>query len=258
MMSRTLVETNCHECQHASPIQTKNLCGNKHKILNAVQRRRAVAGYFLAVTAACTTAGPFIPDTTAKASKSRENISADDVFKRAPWELWRVPTGVARYHRGTGMLLPDKLDSFEVSDVSVYQKDGSDVRIDYFSVDLGGGAQSHESISVFVYRAPDALEAEWKTVVDDVMRRWPGGTPASPFAAPAHYPNDTKQMALVAPARTGNKQDTTFVQEILFHVGEWAVRFEVTCPAEDLEAAREKTRTFLRSLRAEEYAGRTD
>jgi hypothetical protein len=217
----------------------------------------AVAGYFLAATAACST-GPFVPDTRGKAAKTRENISADDVFKRAPWELWRVPTGTARYHRGTGMLLPDKLESFEVSDVSVYQTDGSDVRIDYFSVDLGGGSQSHESISVFVYRAHDALNTEWKTVSDTVKRRWPGGTPTSPFAVPAHHPEDTQQMALVAPVRTGDKADATFVQTILFHVGEWAVRYDVTCPAEDLAATREKTRTFLRLIRAQEYTGRTD
>ena len=222
------------------------------------QNALAVTGYFLAVATACTTTGPFIPDTSANTSKFRENISADDVFLRSPWELWQVPTGTARYHRGTGMLLPDSLDSFEVSEISVYRKDGSDVRIDYLSVDLGGGSQSHESISVFVYRAPDPLEEEWKDVVDDVKRRWPGSSPASPFAAPAHHPEDTKQMALVAPARTGNKEDSTFVQAILFHIGEWAVRYEVTCPAEDLDAAREKTRSFLRSLRAREYAGRID
>ncbi len=225
-------------------------------------RHKAIAaagGYFLAITvAACSTAGPFVPDTRGKATKSQENISADDVFKRAPWELWRMPTGSARYHRGTGMLLPDKLESFEVSDVSVYKADGSDVRIDYFSVDLGGGSQSHESISVYVYRTSKSPDADWRAVTDDVKRQWPGATPASPFPVPAHHPDDTKQLAWVAPARQGAKGDTTFVQTLLFRVGEWAVRYDITCPAEDLDATREKTRTFLRSIRSQEYTGRTD
>jgi hypothetical protein len=156
------------------------------------------------------------------------------------------------------MLLPDQLQSFEVRDVSVYQADGSDVRIDYFSVDLGGGSQAQETIAVYVYRAPDALEAEWKDVAERMKRGWPGASPADPFPVPAHHPEDTKQMALIAGAHGADLTHATFVQTVLFHVGKWAVRYEITCPAADVDVTREKTRTFLRSLRAEEYADRTD
>jgi len=207
--------------------------------------------------AACTTSGPFVPDTRGRVG-GRQRITADDVFKRAPWELWRVPTGTARYHRGTKMLLPDQLQSFEVREVSVYQADGSDVRIDYFSVDLGGGSQAQESIAVYVYRAPDSLDGEWKDVVERTKRKWPGATTAAPLPLPEHHPEDTKQMALIVGAHGSDLSQATFVQTILFHVGGWAVRYDVTCPAADVEVTREKTRAFLRSLRAEEYADRTE
>lgn len=216
-------------------------------------------GCGLAIFAACATSGPFVPDSRARDKPSaRQTVSADDVFKRAPWEIWRMPTGTARYHRGTGMLLPDQLESFQVSEVSVYQADGSDVRVDYYSVDLGGGTQAHESISVYVYRAQDRLDAEWKAVAERANRKWPGASPAQPFPVPAHHPNDTKQLALIAGARGADLNSATFVQTTLFHIGPWAVRYDITCPAADVDATREKTRTFLRSLRAQEYAGRTD
>ena len=205
----------------------------------------------------CTTSGPFVPDMRERVG-GRQRITADDVFKRAPWELWRVPTGTARYHRETKMLLPDQLQSFEVREVSVYQADGSDVRIDYFSVDLGGGSQAQESIAVYVYRAPDSLDGEWKDVVEHTRRRWPGATTVTPLPVPEHHPEDTKAMALIAGARGGDLSQASFVQTMLFHVGTWAVRYDVICPAADVEVTREKTRTFLRSLRAEEYADRTE
>lgn len=214
----------------------------------------ALSGWTLAT---CATSGPFVPDTRERVG-ARQKISADDVFKRAPWELWQVPTGTARYHRGTGMLLPDQLQSFEVSDVSVYQADGGDVRIVYFSVDLGGGSQAQETITVYVYRAPDSLDAEWKDVAERTRRKWPGASAADPFPVPAHHPEDTKQMALIAGARGADLTQAVFVQTILFHVGKWAVRYDITCPAADVDVTRDKTRTFLRSLRAEEYANRTD
>ena len=44
----------------------------------------------------------------------------------------------------------------------------------------------------------------------------------------------------------------TFVQVMLFHQGEWAVRYEITCPLTDIAVAREATRSFLGSLRARE------
>jgi hypothetical protein len=156
------------------------------------------------------------------------------------------------------MLLPDQLESFEVSEVSVYQADGSDVRVDYYSVDLGGGTQAHESISVYVYRAQAPLDAEWKAVAERTSRKWPGASSTQPFPVPAHHPGDTKQLALIAGARGADLNAATFVQTTLFHIGPWAVRYDITCPAADVNATREKTRTFLRSLRAQEYAGRTD
>jgi hypothetical protein len=39
---------------------------------------------------------------------------------------------------------------------------------------------------------------------------------------------------------------------MLFHQGEWAVRYEITCPLTDIAVAREITRSFLGSLRARE------
>jgi hypothetical protein len=219
---------------------------------------RLLAGWLAFACAACAASGPFVPDKTHKVlpPSAREGGSADDVFLRHPWELWRVPTGTARYHRGAHMLLPDKLESFQVREVSVYQADGSDVRIDYYSVDLGGGSQAHESISVFVYPATGDLDSDWKSAVERVRRQWPGATTTQPFRVPRHHPPETKQMAVIAPGPSGREDDATFVQTILFHEGKWAVRYEVSCPAADLEATREKTRAFLRSLRAEEYSNR--
>jgi len=228
----------------------------RHPVLAS---KRLLAGVFGFSLAACAASGPVIPNATQKVSapSARESGTADEVFMRAPWELWRVPTGTARYHRGAHMLLPDKLESFQVSEVSVYQADGSDVRIDYYSVDLGGGSQTHESISVSVYSATDDLESDWQSAVKQAKRRWTGATTAEPFPLPAHHPADTRQMAMVAPVRGGEKDAATFVQTMLFHEGKWAVRYEVTCPAADLGATREKTRTFLRSIRAREYTNRT-
>jgi hypothetical protein len=220
----------------------------------------ALAGYPIVALAACASVGPFVPDKTDKIPppQAREGARADDVFMRAPWELWRVPNGTARYHRGTFMLLPDETESFKASEVSIYAADGSDVRLDYSSVDLGRGSQSSESISVFVYRAPDDLEREWKSVTERMGRKWPGATAAEPFPVPAYHPLKTKQMAMIAPARTGDNTNATFVQATLFHQGEWAVRYEITCPAVDVGVAREKTRTFLRSIRARERAAGTE
>jgi hypothetical protein len=59
-------------------------------------------------------------------------------------------------------------------------------------------------------------------------------------------------MALIGPVQTGNKIIDTFVQVMLFHQGEWAVRYEITCPLTDIAVARESTRSFLSSLRARE------
>ena len=215
----------------------------------------AFAGYPLVALAACASSGPFVPDTTDKipAPSAREGGDANDVFMRAPWELWRTPRGIARYHRETFALLPDESESsFKASEVSVYAADGSDVRVDYASVDLGAGSQSREFVSVFVYRAPEDLDGEWASVTKRLQQKWSGATAAEPFPVPDHHPAETRQMALLVPARTGDKADPTFVQTTLFHRGNWAVRYELTCPAADLRVARGKTLAFLRSLRAQE------
>jgi hypothetical protein len=214
----------------------------------------ALLGSACLTLGACTTAGPVIPDTTDRIPppSAREGASANDVFLRKPWELWHVPGGTARYHREAFMLLPDDSKSFKSADVSVYAADGSDVRVDYDSVGLGAHAQSHESISVFVYRAPGSLESEWSSVVDRAKRRHPGARPAEPYPLARKHPPATKQMAVTAPADTGDKASDTFVQVSLFHQGEWAVRYEITCPAGDVAAARDMTLEFLSSLRARE------
>jgi hypothetical protein len=202
----------------------------------------------------CADAGPFIPDTTERIPppSARVGASANDVFLRKPWMIWRVPTGTARWHREAFMLLPDETQSFKAADISVYAADGSDVRVDYVSIELGASAQAHESISVFVYRAPGPLDGEWTSVVDRANRKYAGAKPGKVFPLPEEHPRETKQMALIGPVQTGNKIIDTFVQVMLFHQGEWAVRYEITCPLTDIAVAREITRSFLGSLRARE------
>ena len=195
-----------------------------------------------------------MPDRTDRIAQpqAREGGDANDVFMRAPWELWRAPRGHARYHRGTFLLLPDDADTFKSGEVSVYASDGSDVRIDYASVDLGSGSQSNEKLSVFVYRAPDELDGEWKSVVERTRRKWPGATATEPFPVPPRHPPQTEQMALIAPARVAEGASATFVQVTLFHQDKWAVRYEITCPAADVNVARQKTEEFLRSIRVKQ------
>jgi len=214
----------------------------------------AWAGYPVLALAACAAPGPFVPDTTGKLppASAREGGDAGDVFLRAPWELWRVPSGTARYHRGTYLLLRDETESFKVSEVSVYAADGSDVRLDYASIDLGSDSQSHVAISVFVYRAPGDLDREWQSVGERMRRKWPGATAAEPFPVPVHHPSDTRQMALIAPARPGEGTGATFAQTTLFHSGEWAARYEITCPAGDMAVVRKQVGAFLRDIRYKE------
>jgi len=209
---------------------------------------RALLGTAFVVPCACAV----IPDTTAgiPPASAREGATADDVFMRKPWEIWRVSGRTARFHREAFMLLPNRSEFFEVGDVSVYAADGSDVRLDYAAVDLGADLQSRESISVFVYRAPGALEHEWKSVVDRMKRERPGAKAAEPFPLPEKHPPETKQFALITPDRSGDEAKATFVQVTLFHQGSWAVRYEIACPLVDVDVVRSKTRAFLRSLRA--------
>ncbi len=200
------------------------------------------------VLGACTSAGPVIPDTRNRIPPpgAREGADPNDVFMRKPWEIWQVPGGTARYHREAFMLLPDHADWFEVANVAVNAADGSDVRLDYVSIELGGSAQSHESISVFVYRAPGDLDSEWNAIVNRARRQHPTGKPGEPFPLPDKHPPTTKQIAFVEP---GPGEDS-FVQVSLFHQGDWAIRYEITCPLTDATKARDITRSFLASLRA--------
>jgi hypothetical protein len=213
-----------------------------------------MAGFTAFGLAACAASGPFVPDRTEKLppASARENADANDVFMRAPWELWRVPNGTARYHRGTHLLLRDEYESFKMTEASVYAADGSDVRLDYTAIDLGSGSQSRVTISVFVYRARGDLDEDWRAVSDRLRRQWPGASPAEPFPVPARFPADTRQMALLVPARSGGGTRATFVQATLFHSGEWAARYEIICPAVDQTVVRKKAGAFLRDLRYRE------
>ena len=219
----------------------------------------ALAGFASAILG-CAASGPFVPDTRDKveAPATRTGGDADDVFLRAPWEIWRMPNGVGRHHREAHLLLPDKLESFQVRDIAVYQPDGSDVRVEYYSVDLGGGAQAHESIAVSVYRSTTSLDGAWESATDRMMRRWPNATPTQAFPLPQHHAADAKQQAWVSQARVGESTQATFVQLILFQEGKWTVQYQVSCPASDVDAAREKTRAFLASLRDSAWSDRTD
>jgi hypothetical protein len=197
---------------------------------------------------ACALGGPVIPDNTQKIAPvgSDEGADPNDVFLRDPWELWKTPHGDARYHRGTFMLLPDHVESFKVSDISVYAKDGSDVRLDYQSVGFGSGSQALEAISIFVYRAAGDIEAEWASVVDRWQRKHPGAEPAQPFPIPVHYPANTKQAALLV------RRDDRFFQVSLFRSGGWTVRYQIECPAQDVEIASKRSLAFLREIRYRE------
>lgn len=214
----------------------------------------ALLGTACLAPVACASAGPVIPDTTDRIppASAREGASANDVFLRKPWEIWRVPGGTARHHREAFVLLPNQSGSFKAAEVSVYAADGSDVRIDYVSIDLGENSQSQESVSVFVYRTPGPLESEWSKVVERVRRRHAGAKPAEAFPLPAKHPPETKQLALIAPSPSGDKIGDTFVQVSLFHQGDWAVRYEITCPLADVAVARDVTRAFLGEIRARE------
>jgi hypothetical protein len=198
--------------------------------------------------AACASGGPVIPDKTAKTTRVSANDDAnpDDVFLRAPWEQWRTPNGNARYHRGTYMLLPNAAESFEVGDISVYAKDGSDVRLDYHSVDFGSGSQSLGTISVWVARATGEVEQEWTAAVDGLRRRHPGGETTEPFPIPVHYPADTRQVAFLL-----GRADR-FVQLSLFRHAGWTVRYEISCPGEDIAVARKTSLAFLTAIRYRE------
>jgi hypothetical protein len=209
---------------------------------------RPIATAFVLLLAACASGGSVIPDTSAKVAAIHQDETAnpDDVFMRAPWELWRTPTGPARYHRGTFMLLPNEAESFKVGDISVYAKDGSDVRLDYHSVDLGAGSQSLGTITVFVSRASSDAEQEWSETVDRVRRQHPGAETAEPFPIPVHYPADTRQAAFLV------KRDDRFIQVSLFRRDGWAVRYHIDCPGEDIAVARAKALAFLRAIRYRE------
>jgi hypothetical protein len=209
---------------------------------------RHTTATFVLLLAACASGGPIIPDTSPKVAAIHpdENANPDDVFLRAPWERWQTPNGPARYHRGTFMLLPDQVESFKVGEISVYAKDGSDVRLDYHSVDFGAGSQSLGSISVFVSRAAGDAEQEWASAIDGLRRRHPGVEAAEPFPIPVHYPADTKQAAFLV------KRDDHFVQVSLFRRDGWTVRYEINCPAEDIAVARTKGLAFLSAIRYRE------
>lgn len=200
------------------------------------------------LVSACAPTGPFVADRTDKipAASEREGSTTDDVFLRAPWERWRVPNGIGRYHRGMHLLLRDESDAFRVSDVSVLAADGSDVRLDYISIDLGAGSQSRVTISVSIYRARGSLDEEWQQLAERMHRKWPKASDAKPFPAPAHHPDDTLTMALLVP--DNGQPDGTFVQTYLFRNGDWAARYDLSCATQDIPVARPRMLAFLGTL----------
>ena len=203
----------------------------------------------LVLCAACATAAPeYIPDTTERiaAPSATAPSNPEDVFLRKPWEIWRSPKHRFRFHKEAGVLLPDEDDAFRLNNVSVYAPDGSDVRVDYESVNLDPESQAQESISVFVYRAPTNLDQEWQSVLSRLQHEHPGAQPAEPFPAPAHHPAEIRQTALLVPSAS---DPPTFHQTTLFHQGAWAIRYEIKCLSPDIPLARKKTAPFLTSLR---------
>ena len=200
-----------------------------------------------ALCAACATAAPeAIPDATRRIAGpgATEPDNPEDVFLRKPWEIWRSPKQKFRYHKEAGMLLPDEEGPFKLNDVSIYAPDGSDVRVDYESVNLDSESQAQESITVFVARARTTLEQEWQAVRDRQQRQFPGAQPADPFPIPDRYPTEIRQTAYISAA-----DPATFHQTTLFHQGAWSIRYEIECPAPDVPIARKKTPSFLISLR---------
>ena len=202
----------------------------------------------LLIVSACANVGPVVPDHSAKTTRidGNDDSNPDHVFLRDPWEQWRTPNGNARYHRGTYMLLPNQVESFTVGDISVYAKDGSDVRLDYHSVDFGAGSQSLGTISVFISRASGETEQEWSAVVTRLRQRHAGAESTEPFPIPVRYPADTRQAAFLL------KQEGRFVQVSLFRHGGWTVRYEISCPAEDIAVARKTSLAFLTAIRYRE------
>jgi hypothetical protein len=198
--------------------------------------------------AACASGGSVIPDNTAETTRiaGNDDPNPDHVFLRDPWEQWRTPNGNARYHRGTYMLLPNEAESFKVGDISVYAKDGSDVRLDYHSVDFGSGSQSIGTISVFLSRAAGEPQQEWSKVVEGFRQRHPEAQATEPFPVPVRYPADTRQAAFLL------GQQGRFAQVSLFRHAGWTVRYEIACPAEDIALARKTSLAFLTAIRYRE------
>lgn len=215
-------------------------------IVASVRRLLPVAAVF----AGCATAQPFVADNTytEPPPSPRTGTAADDVFMRKPWEIWRVPTGKARYHREAKVLLPDSIETFKVGEISVYAPDGSDVQLDYASDGLGEHAQSRVTVRVSVYRAPSDLDTEWESVLRQ-RHEMQGAASATPFPLPDYYPRDTKQMAWLLPVGDGHS-GPVFEQVVLFHSGGWSVRYKISCPAEDVATVGKRTRAFLRWIRA--------
>jgi len=102
------------------------------------------------------------------------------------------------------------------------------------------------TLKLFISRAAADADAEWSGALEQVRRQFPAAEATEPFPIPVHYPADTRQAAFMA------KQNDRFVQVSLFRRAGWTVRYEITCPAEDVAVARPKTLSFLRELRYRE------
>lgn len=206
--------------------------------------RRVGAAALASFVAACMSGHQVVSDRKARVAwAGDDDANANDIFLRDPWEMWQTPHGKARYHRGTFMLLPDEIGPFKVGDISIYAKDGSDVRLDYQSIGFSNDSQSSETVSIFVSRSVGTVEEEWAGVVDRLRREHPGGEEADAFPVPMHYPASTKQAAFIV------KRSDHFFQVSLFRNAGWTVRYQIECQREDIPFARSKTLSFLRDVR---------
>jgi hypothetical protein len=201
------------------------------------------AAITLSLLGGCVTAGPYVPDTSAKAAPERDNGKPEDVFMRKPWEIWRGSHGIGRFHQEASVVFTDLVESFKISDIAIRAADGSDVRIEYVAIDLGEGSQSREIIRAFVYRPGMTLDQDLDAAARNAARQMPGARETTPLPLPSNYPESTRELAWTSADQSG------FFQVILLHQNGWAVRLEITCPTEDVPVARRYTPGFLRAIR---------
>lgn len=207
------------------------------------------------VVAGCARVPPVVADTFYVKPPPQPPVggAAVGIFQRLPWELELSPDGAVRYHHQAHLRLPDSVDSFRLNEVFVYASDGSNVQFQYVSPSVGRPPEYRVVIQLAVYRAPAALEAEWKSFVQSWHEN-PIGRLTEPLPLPADYPSDSKRMAWTVPVGDG-QEVPGFAERLLFQSGGWSVRCEITCPVEARDAAAKRIVAFLRAIRAPPPAG---